>query len=125
MGLLDGGGAALFRAVLSPIYLTADLYRPDGATDDGAGGGDGNGFAAAESVKAQLDVATDAMRQAEGYVDTDVRILVLASGVTKPNTDCEITIGATRYGIRRVGTDPAQSYWDLHGRLAGSADDAS
>jgi hypothetical protein len=125
MGLLDGDIASLFSAALSGIYLDAELHRATVGADDGAGGGDGNGFADPEDVKAQLDVATQAMRETQGYVDTDVRILVLAHGVTTPTTDDEITIRGVRYGIRNVGTDPAQSYWDLHGRLAGNAEEAS
>lgn len=119
MGLLDGGLAQIFHGAFAGLFLDASLYRPGGSGDDGAGGGSGNGFGDPESVKASLDSATDAMRQAEGYVETDVRILVLAHGVTRPTTDCEITIRGTRYGIRSVGTDPAQAAWELHGRLAG------
>jgi hypothetical protein len=115
MSLLDGGIASIMSAALGGLYLDATLHRSS-TTDDGQGGG--STTYADEAVKAQLDVATDAMRQSEGYVDTDVRILVLASGVDKPDTDCQITMLGIRYGIANVGTDPAQSYWDLHGRLA-------
>lgn len=118
MALLDGGLASVFSSVLGSIYLDAQLYRPMAADDDGAGGGDGGGFAPAEPVKAQIDVATQAMREAPGYVDTDVRILILASGVLKPDTDCEIEVGGDRWSIANVGQDPAQSYWDVHGRRA-------
>lgn len=119
MGLLDGQIASVISAAFSGIFLDATLYRPAATGDDGAGGGDGNGFDNGAAVKAQVDVATDAMRQTEGYVDTDARILVLASGVDKPNTDCQITLLGVRYGIRNVSRDPCGAYWDLHGRLAG------
>jgi hypothetical protein len=120
MGLLDGGIAAAFAGVFGGVYLDAQLYRPAGSGDDGMGGGEEGGFADPEAVKVQVDVATDAMRDADGYVDTDVRILMLAHGVDRPTTDCQIAVTGypRRFGIRTVGSDPAQSYWDIHGRLA-------
>lgn len=125
MGLLDGGLAQIFHGAFAGLFLDATLHRPQASTDDGAGGGEGNGFADPESVKASLDAATEAMRSTEGYVDTDVRILLLAHGVTRPTSDCEITIRNVRYGIRTVATDPAQAAWELHGRLAGNAEEVS
>lgn len=114
MGLLDGGGAALMASVFGGIYLDATLHRPT-TTDDGMGGG--SSTFADEPVKVQLEAVTEAMRQAEGYTDRDVRILMLASGVPRPNSDCEVTVSGTRYAIQPpVGTDPAQSYWDMRGR---------
>jgi hypothetical protein len=118
MGLLDGGGAALMASVFGGIYLDAQLFRPSVGGDDGMGGGASPAFADPEAVKVQLEAATDAMRQTEGYVDTDVRILMLAHGVARPNVNCQILLNGIRYGVRRVGTDPATSYWDIHGRLA-------
>lgn len=116
MGLLDGGGAALMAAVFGGIYLDATLHRPT-ITADGAGGG--STTYADEAVKVQLEAVTEAMRQAEGYTDKDVRILMLADGVTRPNSDCEVTVSGTRYSIQPpVGTDPAQSYYDMRGRPA-------
>lgn len=114
MGMLDGGGAALMSAVFSGIYLDGTLHRPT-LTDDGMGGG--TSTFADEGVKVQLEAVTEAMRQADGYTDQDVRILMLASGVARPDSDCEVTVGATRYMIQPpVGTDPAQSYWDCRAR---------
>lgn len=115
MGLLDGGIASIMHGVFSGIYLDATLHRTT-TTSDGKGGGSTSD--ADEAVKAQLEAATEAMRQAEGYTDTDVRILLLAHGVDRPNSDCEVTVDGTRYGIRSVGRDPAGAYWDIHGRRA-------
>src|SRR4051812_21352810 len=103
MGLLDGGGAAAFSSAFSSFYLDGTLYRPVGVgTDDGAGGGSGNGFDAGTAVKVQVDAATQAMRSAENYVETDQRILVLAHGLDPIDTDCEIDAGGTRWGIASV-----------------------
>jgi hypothetical protein len=121
MGLLDGGGAALMASVLGSTYLDASLYRPTGAGgDNGKGGGDDPTMGDPESVKIQFEAATDAMREATGYESTDLRILMLAHGVDKPTSDCQLEHGTTRYGIRTpVGRDPAGCYWDIHARVIG------
>jgi hypothetical protein len=115
MGLLDGRLAATFAGVFNAFYLDGSLYR-SGYADDGMGGGSGSGFGPAEAVKVQLDSASQQMLQADGYVEGDVRILMLAHGVLPPDTDCEIACGGGRYMIESVGTDPAGSYYELRGR---------
>jgi hypothetical protein len=121
MGLLDGDLAATFAAALGPVYLDGTLYRPHEFADDGAGGGQAVGFGPGEPVKVQIDAATQAMQRADGFVDTDQRILVLAHGVAMITTDCEISAGGKRYMIESVGTDPAGSYYELRGRRMNGA----
>lgn len=116
MGLLDGDIAAAFAGVFGGVYLDGMLYRPNEFTDDGKGGGAGPGFLPGEAVKVQVDAATQAMRAGEGYVEGDVRILMLAHGVAAPDTDCECAAGGARYMIETVGTDSAGSYYELRGR---------
>lgn len=120
MGFLDGGLAAAFSAAFSSFYLDGTLYRQISG-DDGAGGGSGGGFDAGTAVKVQIDATTQAMRAAEGFVDTDQRILVLASDVDPITTDCEIVAGDTRWGIASVAQDPAGSYYELRGRRISDA----
>jgi hypothetical protein len=108
--------AATFAGAFGAMYLDGQLYRAAEFTDDGAGGGDDSGFASAEAVKVQVDQATQAMRGADGYVEGDVRILMLAHGVAAPDTDAEISAGGGRYMIASVATDPAGSYYELRGR---------
>jgi hypothetical protein len=115
MGLLDGRLAATFAGVFNAFYLDGSLYR-SGYSDDGMGGGSGAGFGPPEAVKVQLDSASQQMLQADGYVEGDVRILMLAHGVLPPDTDSEIACGGGRYMIESVGTDPAGSYYELRGR---------
>ena len=120
MGLLDGGLSEIFAAAFGPVYLDGMLYRPvDG--DDGAGGGSGNGFDTGSPVKVQIDAATQAMRSADTYVETDQRILVLASGLDPITTDCELVADGTRWGIATVMQDPARSYYELRGQRKGNA----
>jgi hypothetical protein len=111
--------AAAFAGVFQGIYLDGTLYRAQEYADDGQGGGTGMGFTAGEAVKVQIDAATDAMQRSEGYVEGDVRILMLAHGVTAPDTDAEIAAGGQRYMIETIGTDPCGSYYELRGRKKG------
>jgi hypothetical protein len=116
-GLLDGKLAAAFAGVFGGIYLDGQLYRAVDFADDGMGGGQPTDpFLPAEAVKVQIDAASEAMRGSEGYVDGDVRILMLAHGVAAPDTDAEIAAGGARYMIESVGTDTAGSYYELRGR---------
>ncbi len=117
MGLLDGGLASVFASAFSSFYLDATLHRST-ITPDGRGGGT-TGFADS-AVKAQLDSTTQAQQGADGYVDTDQRILVLASGLAPITTDDEITIEGVRWAIESVSRDPAGAYFDLRGRKSGT-----
>lgn len=116
MSLLEGDVASFFSSAFGGFYLDALLYRPNAFNDDGKGGGSGGGFATPETVKAQLDQTTDAMRAAEGFVETDQRIIVLAHGIAAITTDCEIEVGGTRWMIATVSQDPAKAYYELRGR---------
>lgn len=119
MGLLDGGMAQAFASIFGGVFLDATLYRWS-TVSDGKGGGT-SGFDAGTAVKAQLDQATQAMMQADGYVDTDQRILVLASGVAPISTDDEIMVARTRWMIASVSRDPAGAYYELRGRRKSGA----
>ena len=72
---------------------------------------------------AQVDVVTEAMRQAEGYTDRDVRILVLRDTLDGGiDTDAQVEVlegpNAGAFMIARVGGDPLGLYHDLTGRAA-------
>lgn len=113
MGLLDGGIASLFGSVFSGLYLDATLHRAI-ITKDGQGGG--SAAWSDEAVRAQLDSTTEAQQGAGGFLDTDQRIIVLASGLAPISPDDEITVGGIRWAIESVAADPANSYYDLRGR---------
>lgn len=115
MGLLDGGLAQIFNSAFQGIFLDATLHRHM-LTLDGEGGGM-QSFDD-EPVKASLDQATQAMREAEGFVETDQRIIVLAHGIDEITTDDEITVKGKRWMIASVATDPATAAYELRGRLA-------
>jgi hypothetical protein len=122
VGLLDGGLAQIFNSAFSGIFLDATLYRST-LTGDGAGGGSQT-FAAGEPVKASLDAATMKMRESQRYIETDVRILVLANGMEPIGTDDEIEVKGQRWSIASVATDPATAAYELHGQLANTQPEA-
>lgn len=121
MGLLDGGIEAIFGAAFSGLYLPATLHR-DGTEPvyDGSGNITGYSDAADISCRAQVDGATYAMRQAEGYAEGDMRIIVLSSGLTVDiTTDFQITVSGKRWSIASAERDAANSHWILRGRASG------
>jgi hypothetical protein len=119
--MLDGGLAAIFAQAFGEIYLDGALYRPATYSDDGAGGGSDGAFGDPEDVKVQPEATTQAMRDSPGYVDTDKRYLVLASGHSQPNTDCELSAEGTRWSVVNWSRDPASAYYDLHCRFLRNA----
>ena len=118
VGLLDGGIAAIFGAAFGGFYLDATLWRLTPYSYDTGGTAVGGAWSPMP-CKAQLEAATWAMRQAEGFTTADQRILVLtATLAVRPSTDDEITVGGQRWLIESVAQDPAASYWELRGRRA-------
>jgi len=70
-----------------------------------------------------IDVATDAMRRAEGFVDTDVRFIVLAATLTGPlGTDAEVEVLAGPFvgtwSVSSLERDPVAAGWVGVGRKA-------
>lgn len=65
----------------------------------------------------QVDSATEAMRSADGYVDTDVRLLILAAGLPRAiDTDATVEVGGRRWSVQTAVLDPMGAYWDCRGR---------
>lgn len=121
MGFLDGGVAQVFSSMFSGFYLDATLFRsPDTFDDDGKGGGDDQELGDPEAVKVQPEATTQAMRETEGYVDTDKRYLMLAHGVDQPDTDCELEAEGKRWSVVNWSRDPCSAYFDLHCRYKGA-----
>jgi hypothetical protein len=112
-GFLDGGIADAFNSIFSSFYLAATLHRPT-TNEDGEGGGSETWTD--EAVKVQPDVASQAMVNADTYVESDGRLLMLAAGHDEPSTDCELTFGGARFSILNWSADPARSYFDLRVR---------
>ena len=122
MSTLFESVAGAFSSAFGSFYLDASLYRPDAFEDDGKGGGtDDGGFADPEAAKVQPEATSQAMRDTPGYIDTDKRYLMLASGHDEPNTDCELVAEGSRWLVVNWSRDPAGAYYDLHCRFLASA----
>ena len=107
--------SGVFGAAFAGVYDDAVLHRP-GKIQDTAGTIT-RGQPSEHPCKAQVDAATQAMRGADGFVETDVRILVLASTVgVAASTDDEIVTGGRRWKIASVSQDPARTHWEMRGR---------
>lgn len=119
MGLLDGGIAAVFSSALSGLYLDATLHTGTGAPIYGTGGAI-TGYTTSSDVacKAQVDVATEAMRRLEGFAEGDCRIIVLAQGIGTITTDHRITVRGVVWLILAAELDAAASHWTLRARRA-------
>lgn len=119
MALLDGGIAAIFGAAFSGLYLDATLHSGTGdPVYDGQGNITGYTGAGDVAIKAQVDVATEAMRQADGYAEGDCRIIVLAQGVPAINSDMQVTVREQLWHILSAELDAAASHWVLRARRA-------
>lgn len=118
MGLLTGGIAAIFSGVFSALYLDGLLHAGTGEPIYGPGGAV-TGYTGGDDVpiKVQIDSASEAMRQADGFAQGDVRLIILARGMPALTSDHEVTIEGVRYSIQSVERDPAMSHWVCRGRV--------
>lgn len=121
MSLLNGALAGVFAAAFRPIYLPAYVHRYGPMQYD-----DGGSVVPSEpdliDAFAQVDQCTEAMRQAEGYTERDVRLIVLREGVGELTTDdrVELLSGPCTgvYLVQSIGVDPAGAYLDCRARPA-------
>jgi hypothetical protein len=122
VGLLKGGTKTLFGELLGPLYMAARVtdrnltYGADGSIQRGAGPRD---------CRARVDSATQRMREAAGYTQTDRAIYILASTLAgELTTDAELEIfegdyaGAT-FGIASIDRPPGASYFLCRGTKRG------
>jgi hypothetical protein len=115
MGLLDGGLQTIVGNVFGRLLLDATLHSMT-LTPDGEGGV--TKVPANHAVKAMVSDFSDEYRAQYDIPETDVRILILQSGVAvEPNSDMEITV--TGYGTFSVKPpirqDPAKASWEFRG----------
>jgi hypothetical protein len=73
------------------------------------------------ACRVQFDAATQAMRSAEGFIETDVRILVLASGLERRlDSEAQIVVAEGQYAgtwaLLSCTRDPAGIGFECRGR---------
>lgn len=105
-------GAGFFPAV---VITTSE------PTMDAGGSIIAPGVVSERECFAQVDIVTQAMRSQEGYAEGDVRLLVLAGGLTGGlSTDARVRVTAGPhaglYSVRSVTLDVAATHWDCRGR---------
>jgi hypothetical protein len=121
VGLLDGGAAALFGEILNPTFLPATISGGTTTATYDAGGRMQRARSDARTCQVQVDSATERMRQADGFTETDRAIYVLADSLEGDvDTDAEITVTAGPYAgatfrVATVDRDPAGAYWLCRG----------
>lgn len=104
----------------SPFIDALAIYDADAVYDDGGS----ITFQGAETglpCKAQFDAATQEMRAAEGFLETDVRILVLTASLEgNLDTSAKIEVAAGRYAGRwsllSCTQDPASVGYECRAR---------
>lgn len=113
MSLLDAEIQSLFGDVFGAIYLDGTLTRVT-LVDDGFGGLTEN--SATEPIKVQRDACTENQRLEQGYSASDVRLLILQSGVDLLDTNCRVTVLGVTYQLGPIiSQDPARSYFEARG----------
>lgn len=111
---------ALSAAGLGPYHPSVASWPGVPVEDDG-GSIITPGTPVEIDVMAQVDSVTDAMRTEAGFVDRDVRLLILADGLTRPiDTDATVSVSAGAsagvYSVQTVQLDPMGAYFDCRGR---------
>lgn len=69
--------------------------------------------------RVQVDRATEAMRQEEGFLERDVRLLVLGPDFLTTDPDVAVTDGpfaGQSYSLQTVGRDPLGFGWECRAR---------
>ena len=104
-------------------YFDAIIHSKGEAVYDDGGSIVTPGTPTQKSCQAQVDLATQDMRAAEGFTDGDMRILILAEGIVGAislDDRVEVLAGphAGTWLIQSIARDPFGIYWELRGRPA-------
>lgn len=115
MSLLDGGIRDVFGSVFGAIYEDATLVA---VTRTESTDGDITVTTANHAVKAHAPSRSAAYREAAGFADDEVEIILLQAGMTVvPTTDMRLTYKGRGYSITRVDGDGAHSQWRLRAKI--------
>lgn len=110
-------------AMFGGPYYDAIIRRQGDAVYDDGGSIVTPGTPISRICQAQVDVATQDMRNEVGFTDGDVRILVLANtldGAVTLDDSIELLGGAHigLWQIQSISVDPFNIYYELRGRRA-------
>lgn len=121
-GLLDTDAIQkIFGSALAGIYGDGELIT---VTMVRGPGGVQTPQETSVPCKVQVDNCDEAMRSAEGYSDTDVKLIILQDGMTgsEPDGDSIVIAQGKRWKVSGVRSDPARAAWVMRGirQAAGS-----
>jgi len=109
-----------FAAQFGAPFEDATATWPGTATFDTGGSITAAGTPASHTCKVQFDAPTQAMRAAEGFMETDARLIVLAFAATL-DTRARITVAsganAGTWELLSVTRDPAGIGYECRGRM--------
>lgn len=115
MGLLDGGAAALFAEIFTPLYLPATTFEMRETQNER---GDPRRISTARPCRAQIDSATQTMRTQPDAAATDRAAYILAEtleGSVLEGHEFIAHAGAfagTRWKVATpITRDPGAAYW--------------
>ncbi len=114
MSALGGGIASLFGTVFGSIYLDGTLGKRSYSDTNGSL----TPSTTTSAIKVQVDECTEQQKAEEGYKATDVRLLILQAGATRPTLGDRVTVKGVTYAVGpTVSEDPAASYWECRGMV--------
>ena len=97
----------------SPAFKPATLHRDNQPELDAGGSIIAPGVAATWDVRAQVDVASEAMRSDADFQQGDVRLLLIGG---EPVVGDRVTVAGVTYALRTVASDPVGVGSDCRGR---------
>lgn len=119
---------AAFRQVATAVsgavggpYHPAVLHYPGVPIKDDGGTIIDPGTPYEVECQAQVDVATEAMRQSEGFLEKDVRLLILGPDALDTVPELAVTEGpfaGQRYVLHSAQRDSMGFAWECRGRAA-------
>ncbi len=111
--------ATSFSNMAGGPFVDAVAIWPGTPTYDAGGSILTPGTPASYACKAQFDAPTQQMRAAEGFLQTDVRILVLAASIGRMlDTEATITANGETWALLSCQRDPAGVGFECAGRKA-------
>jgi hypothetical protein len=117
---LAQGISAMFGG---PFVAARVIDQAAVALDDGGSIPDNPADPTFRTCQLQVDSVTDAMRQADGYAEGDVRVLILSATLAGSlDTDATVEVLAGPYTgswlVSSITRDPAAVYYEGRGRRA-------
>lgn len=113
------GIATGFSSVMGGPYSAGIVRNVTDAVFDDGGSIITPGVHVERACQIQVDAATEAMRQAEGFTDRDLRLLIISlTGTLNTDARAEVTNGprAGLYRLLSCGPDPIGIGWECRAR---------